>query len=326
MKVIIDKHIPYIQGEIEPYAEVLYLEPQEMTASAVHDADALIVRTLTRCNRELLQGSSVRFIATATIGFDHIDTAYCAEQGISWTNAPGCNAQGVCDYIETAIDYAGQHEGKQRKVIGIVGVGHVGQLVAQMAKRKGYTVLLNDPPRAEKEGSTAFVSIEELTARADIITFHTPLTTTGAHPTHYLCNESMLNRLRPDTLLINAARGGVIQEEALLQRMQRPSAPTLIIDCWEHEPDINTLLLSQTLLGTYHIAGYTQQGKRNATRMCLQALSRHFGIACNAEACTSQGNSVPLQGGAGFDIEQTSRQLKHTPEQFKTLRENYPLR
>lgn len=325
MKVIVDSHIPYIKGLLEPYADVQYREPQAITPDAVRDADALIVRTLTRCDRQLLEHSRVQFIATATIGFDHIDTDYCRQRGITWTNAPGCNAQGVCDYVETALDYVENLQGNRRQTIGIVGVGHIGSLVAQMAERKGYTVLLNDPLRAAAEGGAQYVSLQTIIREADIITFHTPLTATGDYPTLHLMNEALLSQLRPDCLLVNAARGGIIDESALLRRLSQPGAPTLIIDCWENEPNINTVLLRQTLIGTYHIAGYTKAGKLNATQMCLTAFCRHFDIP-ETSVCTNQENSVPLQGGAGFDIERLSRQLKSAPGQFRTLRQNYPLR
>ncbi len=325
MKVIIDSHIPYIKGLLEPYADVQYREPQAITPDAVRDADALIVRTLTRCDRQLLEHSRVQFIATATIGFDHIDTDYCRQRGITWTNAPGCNAQGVCDYVETALDYVENLKGNRRQTIGIVGVGHIGSLVAQMAERKGYTVLLNDPLRAAAEGRAQYVPLQTIIREADIITFHTPLTAAGDYPTWHLMNEALLSQLRPDCLLINAARGGIIDESALLRRLSQPSAPTLIIDCWENEPNINTILLRQSLIGTYHIAGYTKAGKLSATQMCLTAFCRHFDIP-EISVCTNQENSVPLQGGAGFDIERLSRQLKSAPWQFRTLRQNYPLR
>ncbi|MGM9830984.1 MAG: 4-phosphoerythronate dehydrogenase [Paludibacteraceae bacterium] len=325
MRVVIDSHIPYIQGLLDPYAEVQYLEPQAITAEAVRDADALIVRTLTRCSKQLLEGSRVQLIATATIGFDHIDTDYCRQRGISWTNAPGCNAQGVCDYVETAIDYAESRQGRHRHTMGIVGVGHIGRLVAQMAQRKGYEVLLCDPPRAMAEGGAQFVSLEAVIQKADIITFHTPLTVIGDYPTYHLLNEARLSLLRPSCLIINAARGGIIDEAALLRRLSQTDAPTLVIDCWENEPNINTALLQRALLGTYHIAGYTKAGKLSATQMCLTAFCRHFDIP-EISVCTNQENSVPLQGGAGFDIERLSRQLKSAPWQFRTLRQNYPLR
>ncbi|MBR3648575.1 MAG: 4-phosphoerythronate dehydrogenase [Paludibacteraceae bacterium] len=314
MRVVVDKNIPYLKGLLEPYAEVLYVPQEAFTPDVVRDADALLIRTRTRCNGALLDGSKVQFIGTGTIGFDQIDTAYCARQGITWTNSPGCNAQGVCDYVESALEYAGRKTsaGLTDKTLGIVGVGHVGKLVAEMAKRRGLQVLLCDPPRAEKEGAAGFVGLDEIERRCDIITFHTPLTREGKHPTWHL--ETCRN-LRPDTLLINAARGGVVDEQAL----QEAGNP-FVIDCWEGEPNANPVMVEKALLATYHIAGYTQRGKYNASQMILTALCRHFGLP---ELTIP---NPPADAPHIWDIEAVSRQLKAHPENFETLRETYPLR
>ena len=166
------------------------------------------MRTRTQINKELLQGSNVRFVATATIGFDHIDQDYCREAGIRWVSCPGCNAQAVCDYVEEAISSI--KSGKNALTIGIVGYGHVGKLVAQMAQRRGYQVLLSDPPLG------IGMSLEQLAPLCDVLTFHTPLTREGEYPTYHLCDETILRLCKPGTLIINAARGGVIDEQALL--------------------------------------------------------------------------------------------------------------
>lgn len=332
LKVVIDKHIPFITGRLEPFAEVHYLAPDEITSAAVANADALIVRTRTRCDANLLEGSKVRFIATATIGYDHIDTHYCAQHNIHWCNAPGCNAQGVCDYVYTAIRYAERMLGKRYHTLGIVGVGHVGKLVAETGKQKGMEVLLCDPPRAEKEGRDKFVELSEIIRRSDIVTLHTPYTIQGEHATHYLLNDSNIPLLTSGCLLINAARGGIVDESALLTHIAQSgkSAPVPIIDCWENEPYINKELLKQTLLGTFHIAGYTRQGKINATEMCLAALQQYFSLPTldNSETkcCTIQQNDLTLHSQTDFDIETLSNQLKAQPWQFEQLREYYPLR
>ena len=206
MIVLIDKYIPYLDGLIEPYAEVRYMEPQDITAEAVREADALFVRTRTKCNKALLEGSRVRLILTATIGYDHIDTNYCASAGITWHNAPGCNADGVCDYVESAL--RATQRLKKGAVLGIVGVGEVGGRVCKMALENGMKVLLCDPPRAEREGNGPFVSIEETARLSDVITLHTTLTKTGRHPSFHLLNENILKLTKNDALIINAARGG----------------------------------------------------------------------------------------------------------------------
>lgn len=343
MLILADKYIPFLRGILEPFARVSYLEPEEFTPAAVKDADALLVRTRTRCDATLLSGSRVRFIATATIGYDHIDTDYCDRHGIFLTNAPGCNAQGVCDYIEAALRYIEStlcHISATTATIGVIGVGHVGSLVAACARRRGYHVLLNDPPREEAEASATtsvttvtadtpahdrFCPLDTIAREADIITFHTPLTRHGKYPTWHLCDDIFLRMCKPGVVIINAARGGVIDEEALLQTSNnnRLPAPKYIIDTWQNEPHINKNLLDRALIGTYHIAGYTLQGKINATNICLAALCRHFSLP---DLSVSK-EALPLHTPPEDDwLLAVDRQLRAHPDDFETLRESYPLR
>lgn len=310
MKVVVDRNIPYVKGFLEPWFDVQYIDQTDFTPEVVRDADALLIRTRTRCNETLLRGSRVQFIATATIGFDQIDTDYCAKNGIAWTNSPGCNAQGVCDYVETVLDKL-VHDAAN-KTLGIVGVGHVGKLVEQMARRRGFHVLLCDPPRAEMEGPAGFVSLEEIEAKCDIITFHVPLTREGKHPTWHM---ETCTHLKPNTLLINAARGGVIDEQALLK-----AGNPCVIDTWENEPHANKTLIEHALLATYHIAGYTRRGKYNASQMVVDALFEHFGLP--RQVLPDKPEDAPHI----WDIDAVSNQLKAHPENFETLRETYQLR
>ena len=222
MRIIVDAHIPFVVEAVQRnwlHTEVLALEPEEINSSSVRDADVLIIRTRTKVNEALLAGSNVRLVCTATIGYDHIDRSYCEQHGVRWVSCPGCNAQAVCDYIEEAI---GTIHNAQL-TIGVVGVGHVGSLVAQMAERKGFKVLLNDPPKG------IGVPLDEIARQCNIITFHTPLDNT----TYHLCNAHFLSLCKPGAVIINAARGGVVDEEALLQ-----SGHPFILDTWENEPDI----------------------------------------------------------------------------------------
>ncbi|MBO7546147.1 MAG: 4-phosphoerythronate dehydrogenase [Paludibacteraceae bacterium] len=314
MKVVADRNIPYVKGFLEPWFDVQYIDQTDFTPEVVRDADALLIRTRTRCNETLLRGSRVQFIATATIGFDQIDTDYCAKNGIAWTNSPGCNAQGVCDYVESALERFDGRRSKVegQKILGVVGVGHVGRLVAEMAKRRGYNVLLCDPPRAEKEGPAGFVSLEEIEAKCDIITFHVPLIREGKHPTWHM---ETCTHLKPNTLLINAARGGVIDEQALLK-----AGNPCVIDTWENEPHANKTLIEHALLATYHIAGYTRRGKYNASQMVVDALFEHFGLP--RQILPGKPEDAPRI----WDIDAVSNQLKAHPENFETLRETYQLR
>ena len=322
MKILIDKHIPFLSGVFERRAAVQYLEPREFTKESVRDADVLIIRTVVRCDRELLDGSSVSHIASATIGFDHIDTGYCASRGIVWNNCPGCNASGVADYVMAGIDYwleMKKNIERHPLTIGIIGVGNVGKQVERLSRERGYGILLCDPPRAAKEGSKGFCDIDYLVERADIISLHTPLTKEGENITYHLLSKSLIDRLKPQALVINAARGGVADEAALLQREDIDC----IIDTWEGEPVINGQLLRKAIIGTYHIAGYTQEGKHNASRMCLDALQQHYP--------TLKGLSIaPLPqsdkaAGRGW-IKDVSDELKAHPQSFALLRERYRLR
>ncbi len=325
MKVVVDKYIPFIQGVLEPYAEVIYADPAHITAHLVRDAQALIVRTRTRCDAHLLSGSSVQFIATATIGYDHIDAAYCADNGIAWTSAAGCNAQAVRQYVEAALDYHEQVRGVnlKGKTLGVVGVGNIGRLIVDMAERRGMRVLQNDPPRQRKEQNAAFVSLKEVALGADVVTFHTPLIHEGVDRTYHLCDERFVQQLKPDAILINAARGGIVCEKAL---KTRPDVMrNAVIDCWEHEPMIDPSLCSEVAVATAHIAGYSQQGKVNGSAMSVQALAQHFGIE-DLEHWEVEGVSCSKLEAAQYDIMTDCEILRKHINQFEQIRSNYSLR
>ena len=321
MKVIIDKNIPFISGMIEPYAEVEYLSDELINAERVKGADALIIRTTVKCDEQLLAGSKVRFIATATIGTDHIDVDYCSKHDIHVVSAPGCNAQAVCDYVSEAIDEL-ERTGREIKTIGVVGVGHVGELVAKMAERRGKRVVLNDPPKG------IGVRLDELLQQSDVVSFHTPLTYSGEFSTYHLCGAEQLALCRPDTVIINAARGGIVDEEALVE-----SGLPCVIDCWEGEPQINKKLLesSQTKLASFHIAGYSIEGKRNASEQCIRAFYEYFGLSsckCTKNVVSLQSDSVNAEKGdsASGWLRRVTEQLKAAPDNYSKLRKQYKLR
>lgn len=310
MRILIDKYIPFLQGVLERFAEVCFLEPEQFTPAEVKNADALIIRTRTHCDARLLSGSQVRFIATATIGTDHIDLDYCREQGIRVVSCPGCNAQAVCDYVEEAVldalDLRIKHYTAHLS-FGIVGAGHVGKKVIRMARDHGFRVVVNDPP----------LNLNGDIFSCDIITFHTPLSRDGRYPTYHLCNEAFLARCKPDALIINAARGGVIDEQALLR-----STHPFIIDTWEGEPNINPEVLNRALLASFHIAGYSVAGKRNASRMCIKALREHFNLP------KRKLDTTPIEHGDNAPgwLRRITEELKANPDNFELLRKNYKLR
>lgn len=327
MKIVVDSHIPHIQGVIEPRAEVLYLEPGDITRAVVKDADALIVRTRTRCDAALLDGSRVRFIGSATIGTDHIDLDYCASQGITVRNAPGCNAPAVAQWVFCAI-----HAWMRTRnipspaglTLGVVGVGHIGSIVARWGRALGFNVLLNDPPRENGDGSCddIFEPLETLQRRCDIITFHTPITHEGPWPTWHLCDERFLDGLVQCRLILDAARGAIADNAALLQWHG-----DVALDCWENEPDISRELLEKCMVATPHIAGYSAEGKQRGTAMMLEALNDfyHWDIPVPTIAAPATGtHDVTLEGiAASYDILADTTALKTTPTAFESLRNHY---
>lgn len=321
MTIVIDSHIPYLQGVLEPYAQVVYLDPEAITAQVVREADALIVRTRTKCNESLLKDSKVQFIATATIGFDHIDAAYCASHGITWTACPGCNAQAVCDYVEEAIHTLSifNFQFSTTPTIGIIGVGHVGSLVQKMALRHGWQVLLNDPPKDLVDGS-----VETLAKHCDILTFHTPLTMDGNYSTYHMVSEALLRLCKPGLVIINAARGGIIDEEAALRVLAEGKDLHFVVDCWEAEPYVNKAFLAHPAveLASYHIAGYSVEGKRNASQMCLNALCRHFNLPALS---ILPDDGLRGDNSSGW-LSRITQALKQSPDSFESLRKSYPLR
>lgn len=274
MKIVADKDIPFLEGVFEPYAEVVYKTGSAISAADVADADALIIRTRTRCDASLLDGSSVRMIATATIGMDHIDLGYCRAHGIHVENAAGCNAGGVMQYVFSALYGVGARKGIKLEdcTFGIIGVGHVGSKVEAMARYLGFNVLLCDPPRAAVEGPEKFCSLEYLLENSDIVTMHVPLDET----TRGMADATFFALMKPGAIFINAARGEVIDEQALIAAA--PKLGAVVIDTWCNEPDINEELLDIADIATPHIAGYSLLGKQNATTMAVQAVARFFCI------------------------------------------------
>ena len=274
MKIVADKHIPFLEGVFEPYAEVVYIDGRAINHDDIVDADALIIRTRTICNADLLDGTKVRMIATATIGMDHIDLDYCREHGIEVHNAEGCNAGGVLQYVFSALYGVAARKGIKLDdaTIGIVGVGHVGKKVEEMARYLGFNVLLCDPPRAAAEGGDGFCSLEFLLSNSQVVTMHVPLDET----TRGMADEDFFMLMPPGSIFINAARGEVLDDEALIQAI--PKLGAVVIDTWNHEPDVNRDLLEMVDIATPHIAGYSYQGKQNATASAVQSVARYFGI------------------------------------------------
>ena len=280
MKIIADDKIPFLRGALEPYAEVVYLPGKEITHDVLLDADAILIRTRTKCNARLLQKTNVRFIGTATIGYDHIDTQFCEANGIRWTNAPGCNSSSVQQYIAAALltIASGFRFSLRGKTLGIIGVGNVGSKVAMLGKSLGMNVLLNDPPRARMEGDKEFAGIDIILRQSDIVTVHVPLTMTGEDKTYHLFNDTAFKEMKKRSWFFNSSRGEVTDSIALKNMLTSSNLGGAVIDVWENEPDVDPELLSGVYLATPHIAGYSTDGKANGTAMVVNSLSRFFDL------------------------------------------------
>ena len=284
MKIVVDDKIPFIREAISQIStDVIYKPGIAISPDDIHDADALIIRTRTRCDETLLKGSKVSFIATATIGYDHLDIEYLKRAHITWTNCPGCNANSVGQYIHSCLLLLEKEKGYNlsKTTVGLVGVGHVGHAVIEAIRPLGVQILLNDPPQKEalrKAGKPHefFLKMEELQEKCDIISFHTPLITKGPYPTFHLANKTFFNALKKQPIIINTSRGAVVDNTDVLQALKDGIIRDAIIDTWENEPNINQELLNLIYIGTPHIAGYSADGKANATRMALTALCNHF--------------------------------------------------
>lgn len=272
MKIVADKDIPFLEGVFEPYADVVYIKGDEIVRDDIMDADVLIVRTRTHCNADLLEGTSVKMVTTATIGMDHIDLEYCKSKGIKVENAAGCNAGGVMQYVFSAVYGVAARKGIKldEATFGIIGVGNVGTKVEELARYLGFNVLRCDPPRAAAEGEEGFCSLEYLLENSQIVTMHVPLDET----TRGMADETFFALMRPGAIFINAARGEVINEDALIAAS--PKLGAVVIDTWCNEPNINQELLEVADIATPHIAGYSYQGKENATIMAVRAVARYL--------------------------------------------------
>jgi len=349
MKITVDDKIPFIRGILENFAEVSYLPGSKISNSDVKDSDALIVRTRTACNQALLENTSVRFIATATIGYDHIDTNYCDSHGIKWTNAAGCNSSSVAQYMTAALlSLAVKHNfSLSQKTIGIAGVGNVGSKVAVVAEALGMNVLLNDPPRHEAENTNIFLPLAKLLKESDIITLHVPLTGNGKYPTYHMADINFFRELsHRKPFFINASRGEVTDTTALKTALKDRLVSGAVLDVWESEPFIDPELMNICELATPHIAGYSTDGKANGTSMSVKALAEFFGLdlknwyptevplpqnteirISSDEICNESFEKIMLNAvSQTYNICEDDKKLRESPQTFEDQRGSYPLR
>ena len=343
--VVADYKIPFLKGALEPFATVRYMEGSLIDHKALEDSDALLIRTRTQCNQKLLQGSPVKFIATATIGFDHIDAGFCADNSIEWTNAPGCNSASVQQYVASvlanlSLNHRVTLEGK---TIGIIGVGHVGGKIEKLARILGMRVLLNDPPRERMEGGDQFVSLETLMKESDVVTFHVPLNRSGEDKTLHLFNLETLKNIKSGAWLINTSRGEIIDPVALKSALDNRLLSGAVLDVWENEPLIDLKLPKKVAIATPHIAGYSTDGKKNGTVQVVRSLGKYFNLPLEAWEPTGipepQNPVIHLDGFEHspeellcqailrtFDVMEDDQRFRSNPSEFEKLRGNYPVR
>ncbi|MBO4634392.1 MAG: 4-phosphoerythronate dehydrogenase [Bacteroidales bacterium] len=338
MKIVADTNIPFLKGVLEPYAEVVYMDGRAIDRAAMMDADAIVIRTRTKCNAETLEGTRVQLIASATIGTDHIDLPWCRAHGIDVQNAEGCNAGAVANYVFSALYGVASRRAikMDNAVLGLVGVGNVGRKVEHMARSLGFRVLLNDPPRAAREGESGFVDLDTLLAESTVVSLHVPLD----ERTRNLADRDFFAKMRPGAIFINASRGEVVDEAALLHA--RPKLGALVLDTWCNEPNVNPNLIEICDIATPHIAGYSYQGKQNGTAMAVQAVARHFGIEQliffrpSLEDEALRAVAIDLKGKTQAEIAATMQYnypiftddflFRSNPSSFERLRSEYNYR
>lgn len=338
MKIVADDKIPFLRGVFEPYADIEYISGASISANDLLDCDALITRTRTICNEQLLANSSIKFIFTATIGTDHIDKVYLKSRQIDFASAIGCNANSVNQYITSSLLNLGAKYNidLKGKTLGVIGVGNVGKKVVETAKILGLNVLENDPPRAKFEGEKNFVSLDYLLKNADFITIHTPFDETTRH----LANLDFFKKSKSNAFFINSARGGICDNQALKFALKNRLIQGAILDVWEHEPHIDLELLELVDYGTMHIAGYSANGKANGTTLAVRGIADYFEInelknfelpefkLCENSRINLENIKNPLLFAVNnsYDIEIDSQNLKQNPKKFEFFRNEYHYR
>ena len=347
IKIIADNKIPFLKGVFENVADVNYLNPTDITNETIKDADVLIIRTRTNCNAALLDNTKVKFIATATIGIDHIDIEYCKQKNIKWINAPGCNSYSVKQYIASALLTIARNKNinLSDKTIGIVGVGNVGRKVASVAEILGMKVLLNDPPRERKEGKSNFVNIEQIISESDFITFHVPLIKEGIDKTYHMADELFFNKIEKNVIIFNTSRGPVVKNSALKNAIIDGKIEAALLDVWENEPNIDLELLNKVDIATPHIAGYSADGKANGTSVSVRSVSEFFNLGIDKNwypkeiptpknsneiliDCTNKTEQQIFSEAvlSTYDILSDDKTLRDSVQTFEKQRGSYPIR
>ncbi|WP_313573864.1 4-phosphoerythronate dehydrogenase PdxB [Pseudescherichia sp.] len=343
MKILVDENMPYARELFSRLGEVKPVAGRPIPVDELADAQALMVRSVTRVNASLLSGTAVKFVGTATAGTDHVDQAWLHEAGIGFSAAPGCNAIAVVEYVFSALLMLAERDGFTLKdrTVGIVGVGNVGSRLQARLEAWGVRTLLCDPPRAERGDAGDFRPLEALVREADILTFHTPLFKEGPYKTLHLADNALISALKPGAILINACRGAVVDNAALLTRLEAGQDLSVVLDVWEPEPDLNVELLKRVDIGTPHIAGYTLEGKARGTTQVFEAFSAFIGhrqqVALDTLLPAPEFGRITLHGPLDqptlksvahlvYDVRRDDAPLRKVagiPGEFDKLRKNY---
>ncbi len=307
MKIVADRNIPFVDSAFGPLGELVKLDSHAIDNLAVQHADAVIVRSETKVDKKLLAGSEVGFVGTATIGTDHVDTEFLRNQGIGFASAPGSNANAVAEYVFTALfTLARRNESVLNgKTLGVVGVGNIGSKIVKLGEKLGMNVLQNDPPLARITGDERFLPLDDL-MQADFITLHIPFTVGGTDSTFHLFDEKILSAMKPGSVVINSSRGGVVETDALKSALSRGTIGACVLDVWENEPAIDIDILSLSAIATPHIAGYSIDGKVNATKMIYQAFCKRFNLPQTWDA----GTAISQPENAVISLEKISTDVE----------------
>lgn len=343
MKILVDENMPYARELFSRLGEVKAVPGRPIPLAELTDADALMVRSVTKVNEALLSGKGIKFVGTATAGTDHVDDAWLKQAGIGFSAAPGCNAIAVVEYVFSSLLMLAERDGftLTSRTVGIVGVGNVGSRLQKRLEALGIRTLLCDPPRADRGDEGDFRSLDELVAECDVLTFHTPLFKDGPYKTRHLADDALISRLKPGTILINACRGPVVDNAALLQRLETGQDLSVVLDVWEPEPDLNVALLDKVDIGTAHIAGYTLEGKARGTTQVFEAYSAFIGksqqVALDTLLPTPDFGRITLHGPLDqgtlkrlvhlvYDVRRDDallRKVAGIPGEFDKLRKHY---
>jgi erythronate-4-phosphate dehydrogenase len=343
VKILVDENMPYARELFSRLGEVKAVPGRPIPLAELTDADALMVRSVTKVNEALLSGKGIKFVGTATAGTDHVDDAWLKQAGIGFSAAPGCNAIAVVEYVFSSLLMLAERDGftLTSRTVGIVGVGNVGSRLQKRLEALGIRTLLCDPPRADRGDEGDFRSLDELVAECDVLTFHTPLFKDGPYKTRHLADDALISRLKPGTILINACRGPVVDNAALLQRLETGQDLSVVLDVWEPEPDLNVALLDKVDIGTAHIAGYTLEGKARGTTQVFEAYSAFIGksqqVALDTLLPTPDFGRITLHGPLDqgtlkrlvhlvYDVRRDDallRKVAGIPGEFDKLRKHY---